>query len=126
MPRPSPVEVVRFFLDARDAGDPDVAVRVVHPAAAWESSVHGEVRGRQAIRRALIEPSEDTVWFRSRVATLHEHGRLVIASVQDAARADGDRSGLQALVFRVQDGLITNVSIVPGDPRSAERSLPLS
>lgn len=86
MPRPSPADVVRSFLDARDAGEPDVAVRVVHPAAVWESPVHGEVRGRQAIRRALIEPTAETGWFRSRVAALHERGRLVIASSRTGSR----------------------------------------
>lgn len=122
MPRPSPVEVVRSFLEARDAGDPDVAVRVLHPAAVWESPVHGEVRGRRAIRNALIESTEETEWFRSRVESLHEQGRLVIASVHNRGTREGkDLDSMQALVFRVQDGLITNVTVVVDDPEAVER-----
>lgn len=122
MARASPAEVVKAFLVARDEGDPDAALRVVHPAAVWESPVYGEVRGRQAIRKALVESSEETDWFRSEVESLHEHGRLVIAAVHnEGERAGDDLDSMQALVFRVQDGLITNVTIVVDDPAAVER-----
>lgn len=122
MPGSSPVEVVRAFLEARDAGDADGAVEMVHPAAVWESPVHGEVRGRQAIQHALTESTESTEWFRSRVESLHEHGRLVIASVRNAVeRTSEELDSMQALVFRVEDGLITNVTVVVDDPAAVER-----
>lgn len=122
MPRPRPVDIVRAFLEARDQGEADMAVASVHPAAVWESPVHGEVRGRRAIRDALLASTQETDWFRSHVAAIHENGGLVIAQVRnEGERSSEDLDSLQALVFRVQDGLITNVTVVGGDPALGSR-----
>lgn len=119
MPRPRPADIVRAFLRARDQGEADVAVTSVHPAAVWESPVHGEVRGRRAIRDALLASTQETDWFRSHVAAIHEHGRLVIAQV----RSEGEElDSMQALVFRVHDGLITSVTAVVDDQADDRRA----
>jgi ketosteroid isomerase-like protein len=115
-------EVVRRFLEAREAGDVDACVALVADRAIWHSPVGDSLHGRSGFREALESAYAESAWFATETLGVRPHEGLVAAQVRNRGERGGEElDSVQLLVFQVEDGLIVDVRIhVDDDDAVAE------
>jgi ketosteroid isomerase-like protein len=115
--RRCPSAVVERFLSARELRDVGSCLALVAEDATWHSPVGPPQRGREGFRRAIEEAYADTRWFATETLGVREHGDSVVARVRNRGEREGESlDSVQRLVFRLTDGLISDVRIHVDDP----------
>ena len=111
--------IVERFLAARDRRDVDGCLALVAEDATWHSPVGPPQRGRSGFRQAIEGAYARTRWFVSETLGVHDDGHSVVARVRNRGERDGESlDSVQRLVFRLTDGLISDVRIHVDDPPS--------
>jgi ketosteroid isomerase-like protein len=105
-------DVVERFLTCRDARDTQGCRALVSESALWHSPVGPPKRGPAGFAEAIEEAYAGTTWFVTETLALERDGDAVVARVRNrGARGDEHLDSVQRLVFRVADGLITDVRV---------------
>jgi ketosteroid isomerase-like protein len=109
--------VVERFLSARERRDVDACLALIADDATWHSPVGPPQRGRDGFHQAIEEAYAGTRWFVTETLAVHDDGHSVVARVRNRGERDGKSlDSFQKLVFRLTDGLISDVRIHVDDP----------
>ena len=85
--------------------------------ATWHSPVGPPQRGRDGFRQAIEEAYAGTRWFVTDTLSVRDDAHSVVARVRNRGERDGESlDSVQRLVFRLTDGLISDVRIHVDDP----------
>jgi ketosteroid isomerase-like protein len=103
---------VERFLACRAERDPDGCAALVTESALWHSPVGPPKRGPAGFAEAIEEAYAGTAWFVTETLGLERDGDAIVARVRNRGERGGEHlDSVQRLVFRVADGLITDVRI---------------
>jgi ketosteroid isomerase-like protein len=114
--RPTPArvstEIVERFLACRDARDTQGCVALVGEGALWHSPVGPPKRGPAGFAEAIEQAYAGTAWFTTETLGVERDGDAVVARVRNRGERAGEKlDSVQRLVFRVGNGVITDVRI---------------
>jgi limonene-1,2-epoxide hydrolase len=101
------IRVVREFLDALVAGDPDTARQYLHPDIVWHNVSLPKIRGIESVMRILRGMSRPGVGFDVRLHHIADEGTAVLTERTDILIWNRLRSEFWVCgTFEIEDGKI--------------------